>query len=153
PRLARSIPWSFENDLAVLATPPSLCGAHHPESTALLSKVVQRLYPIYPTDANFPLKVDVIKGSTVNAYASLGGRIYIFDGLLKQVTSVEELAGVLAHEIEHVHHRDIIQGVVVRMVNVGLLQSIFTNVHAVGPVIAKMMLNMSFTREQESEAD
>lgn len=41
----------------------------------------------------------------VNAFAAPGGYIVLFQGLLQQTETPEELAGVLAHEIQHILHR------------------------------------------------
>jgi predicted Zn-dependent protease len=53
-----------------------------------------------------PLKPAVVHTSVVNAVAFSGGHIYLYEGLLNQAKSVDEVAGVLAHEIGHVAHRD-----------------------------------------------
>ncbi len=41
----------------------------------------------------------------VNAFATLGGNIIFFEGLLNAVESEDELAAVVAHEIAHIKHR------------------------------------------------
>ena len=41
----------------------------------------------------------------VNAIAFPGGNILIFRGLLKKSPSADALAGVLAHEMQHILHR------------------------------------------------
>jgi predicted Zn-dependent protease len=46
----------------------------------------------------------------VNAYATLGGRIRVFHGLLRKLESEEALAALLAHEIAHVKHRHVAAG-------------------------------------------
>jgi beta-barrel assembly-enhancing protease len=43
----------------------------------------------------------------VNAYATVGGRIRVFHGLLRKLDSEEALAALLAHEIAHVKHRHV----------------------------------------------
>jgi len=52
----------------------------------------------------------VIRDPTMNAFAVPGGYIYMFAGLLAQVRSVDELAGVMAHEIGHVEGNHFIRG-------------------------------------------
>ncbi len=44
----------------------------------------------------------VVKKNQLNAFAIPGGYIFVFDGLLKKLVSIDALAGVLAHEIAHV---------------------------------------------------
>lgn len=46
----------------------------------------------------------------VNAYATVGGRIRVFHGLLRQLQSEEALAALLAHEMAHVKHRHVAAG-------------------------------------------
>jgi len=48
----------------------------------------------------------------VNAYAVPGGAVVILKGLLKQVKSDDELAGVIGHEIAHIVHRDSLKQIV-----------------------------------------
>lgn len=50
--------------------------------------------------------VEVANIPMVNAVTLPGGRIVMFEGLLAQAKSPDEAAGVLAHEIGHVRHRD-----------------------------------------------
>jgi predicted Zn-dependent protease len=47
----------------------------------------------------------VVDNSTVNAFAAPGGQVVILRGLLEQTTSAEQLAGVVAHELQHVYLR------------------------------------------------
>ena len=54
----------------------------------------------------------VLDDDTVNAFAAPAGHVFITRGLLLQLNSEAELAGVLAHEIAHVtrkHHLDAIK--------------------------------------------
>ena len=155
PGLARHVPWRVERWLAAVASDPALTGVCHGDAqsggTDALNDVVGRLYPLDAADRAIPIQVSVVRGDTVNAFATLGGRIYVYDGLLQQARSPEELAGVLAHEIEHVRHRHIIQGAVVSAATWGGLRAIFGGASDAG--IAHSLLTLSFSREQEAEAD
>ncbi len=53
-----------------------------------------------------PLSPAVAHHDEANAFALPGGRIYVFEGLINKAETPDELAGVLAHEISHVAHRD-----------------------------------------------
>jgi predicted Zn-dependent protease len=54
----------------------------------------------------FPYKVTIIKDDkTINAFATPGGYIYVYTGLLKFVDNEATLAAVLAHEIAHAERR------------------------------------------------
>jgi predicted Zn-dependent protease len=49
-----------------------------------------------------PLRIAIIRNRDVNAFALPGQRILITTGLLREVQTEAELAGVLAHELSHV---------------------------------------------------
>ena len=53
----------------------------------------------------FKYDVRVVKSSAVNAFALPGGKIVVLTGLIERSDSLEEIAGVLAHEIAHVEER------------------------------------------------
>ena len=155
PALAKQIPWRVERWLAGLTDGPQGASVCHDAPPAAgsdaLNRLVVRLYPLDAEDRTIPIEVALLRGDTVNAFATLGGRIYLYDGLLQQARSPEELAGVLAHEIEHVRHRHIIQGVVVSAATWGGLKAIVGGAADAG--VAHALLTLSFSREQEAEAD
>lgn len=84
-----------------------------------------------------------------NAFATFGGNIIVFEGLLDLVQSEDGLAMVLAHEMMHIRHRDSIQGL---MRGLGLmLLSVGMNSNMLDKVVT---LGMSgYSREQEMRAD
>ncbi|NJL44816.1 MAG: M48 family metalloprotease [Leptolyngbyaceae cyanobacterium SM2_3_12] len=48
----------------------------------------------------------VVDDPGINAFATLGGYIYIYTGLLQAMQNEAELAGVLAHEVGHIEQQD-----------------------------------------------
>jgi predicted Zn-dependent protease len=62
--------------------------------------------------AELPWSFGVIDSPIVNAFATPGGKVLLTSGLFNMLSSEDELAGVLAHEIAHVvlqHHWKIIK--------------------------------------------
>lgn len=53
-------------------------------------------------EINFAWRFGVIDSEAVNAYATPGGFVFVTVGLLRQLKSESELAGVLGHEVAHV---------------------------------------------------
>jgi predicted Zn-dependent protease len=152
--LAHIIPWSWEQKLgkAVQLDLKNNDCRYNPEADALLLRLVKRIYPLGPEDRDFSIEVRVAQDPVVNAYAALGGEITLNSGLLKRAESPEEIAGVLAHEIGHVHHRHIMEGALVHLFTAQGINMIFGNgTSAAG--FAKYFLNMDFTRSQEAQAD
>ena len=56
-------------------------------------------------ESEYNFKVEVVDSDLVNAIAFPGGNILIFRGLLEKSPSADALAGVLAHEMQHILHR------------------------------------------------
>jgi Peptidase family M48 len=82
------------------------CGSAPSEAAgrAALDKLVGKLEAVAALP--FPLHVEVVRRAEPNAMALPGGRVYVDDGLIAIAQTPDELAGVLAHEIGHVAHRD-----------------------------------------------
>ena len=151
--LTRAIPWSWEQKLArTLPADPEPACRYDPKADAVLQKLVKRIYPVQPDDGDFSIDVRLVKDPTVNAYAGLGGQITVDSGLLKQAESPEELAGVLAHEIEHVHRRHIMEGALKHILTSGGIKIIFGSQSSLAN-LADYFLKMDFSRTQEAQAD
>lgn len=101
-----------------------------------------------------PLEVRVIAGDTVNAFAVLGGYVFIFEGLMNAVNDENSLAMVLAHEIAHVHNRDPLlatgRGLLISMAISTLSGSGMDPANV--EVGSELFLNV-YSREQELAAD
>jgi predicted Zn-dependent protease len=97
-----------------------------------------------------------IDHKSVNAFALPGGYIYITTGLLKVLNSEAQLAAVLAHETAHVTARHIAQQITRDfIINAGITVA-STQVPSPAMRVAgivKQLEGMSFTREQERQAD
>jgi len=156
PTLARHVPWAVERTLGRMAgeAQGGLCRAgSSTESIAAFDQLVKRVYPRDAVDRSLPVSIDIVRGNTVNAFATLGGHIYVFDGLLQQMQSPEELAGVLAHEVEHVRARHIIQGAVVNLVTFSGVRALVLGDASDTATAASVLLSLRFSRDQEDEAD
>ena len=55
--------------------------------------------------APYPFQWHVVSNPQVNAFAVPGGHVVVFTGLIQAADSAEEVAGVLAHEVQHVVQR------------------------------------------------
>ena len=73
-----------------------------PASDAALAKLLDKLDPGTPQ-----VRAGIANIDMVNAVALPGERVLLFDGIVQQAKSPEELAGVLAHEIGHVRERHV----------------------------------------------
>jgi predicted Zn-dependent protease len=101
-------------------------------------------------------KIKIIESDDVNAFALPGGYVFINSGLIKNSDTPEEVAGVLAHEFTHVQKRHGLKNV---MLNMGLQIFIYAIAGSSDAAVrflignASQLAAMSFSREQENEAD
>ncbi len=105
-------------------------------------------------DDDFELRVYVIESELINAFATLGGYIFVFDGLVDAVDDENSLAMVLGHEVAHVHHRDPLLGTGRGMLIQLAISALSGN--GIDPSAANVsseVILMSYSREQELAAD
>jgi predicted Zn-dependent protease len=94
---------------------------------------------------------------TVNAFALPGGPIFITEGLLRQLRTEGELAGVLGHEIGHVLARHSSERLAKQQLTQGLISAVVVGsgdyTSAQIAQVAGNMINMKYGREDELESD
>lgn len=96
----------------------------------------------------------------VNAFAIPGGWIYVTRGLIERMTEMDQLAGVLGHEIAHVTRRHSVEQMErIQRANLGVsLACILTGVCESGAAQAAIQIGgtaviASYSRDDEREAD
>ncbi|PKN11545.1 MAG: hypothetical protein CVU69_11745 [Deltaproteobacteria bacterium HGW-Deltaproteobacteria-4] len=96
----------------------------------------------------------VANQNDINAFAAPGGVVVVNAGLLRAISSVEELAGVLAHEIAHAELRHSLKGIT-KSLGLRALASLALGDYG-GTALAeglKKLTELGFSREAELEAD
>jgi predicted Zn-dependent protease len=100
--------------------------------------------------------VEVVDSDLVNAIAFPGGNILIFRGLLERSPSADALAGVLAHEMQHILHRHGTEN----LLSQTALSGIFRLLSGEAGSLAKTLFDgvhilsiLKYTRQLEEEAD
>lgn len=90
---------------------------------------------------------------TLNAFATPGGYLYFYTGLMKFLDSEDELAGVMAHEIAHAAERHSTDALT-RSYGIALLLDIALGEDQnTASDIAVGLASLSFSRDAETEAD
>ena len=107
------------------------------------------------TTLPYHFQVHVREAPTINALALPGGHIIVFTGLLDKVTSENELAFVLTHEMGHYAHRDHLRGLGRSVVFMTISASLFGPESGISRMVARGlgMTEMTFSRNQETQAD
>ncbi len=101
------------------------------------------------------LDVKVLDSSVQNAFTLPGGKIVFMRALIERAEGPDEVAGVLAHEMGHVAHRDAMRGIIHAggiSFLVGTLLGDFTGAGAL-VIGSKFLLGSRYSRENEAQAD
>ena len=126
-----------------------------PEVLKVLQGTVDFLKQSLPGNP-YELKVYVLPVEQVNALALPGGPIVIFEGLIDKAESPEELAGVLAHEIQHILLRHSTRGILRNLAKSMLVTLFLGDVNSVMEGIVQLagqLETLGLSREMEAEAD
>ncbi len=131
------------------------CGASESETAgaAALDRLVHKLEAA--AGLPIPLTAVAVRRSESNAITLPGGHIYVFEGLIDNAETADELAGVIAHEIGHVAHRDgtrsLLQSAGLSFL-FGMMLGDFVGGGAV-VIGARTLLQSSYSRDVEAAAD
>jgi Zn-dependent protease with chaperone function len=107
------------------------------------------------TGTPFTADVTVIRTTIPNAFALPGGKAFYFSGLLDHTETADEFAGVLAHEMGHVVHRDGMQQLISTASTgllIGFILGDMTGLSIAG-TLGTTLVDTRFSREAERNAD
>lgn len=157
--------------LGLQATPQmeAQYGGESPDAraTAAVQQVGQRLVQANNLDQRTTYRYQfhlLADDQTINAFALPGGQVFITMGLLKNLTSEAQLAGVLAHEVGHVVARHSAEQVAKSQLTQGLTGAAAIAAYdpnhpasgiakaAAAAMIAKLV-TLRFSRNDELQAD
>lgn len=100
--LARYIPFEYEQSM--VSDIDYFASESKPE-TKKLQALADRLSVHMELPESIAITLHHNGGGMVNAFATLGGNVVFYEGLLNKLESEQELAAVMAHEIAHVKLR------------------------------------------------
>ncbi|MBI1424825.1 MAG: M48 family metalloprotease [Gammaproteobacteria bacterium] len=151
---AQYIPYRVEKNFRVLV-PAKDDGP--PVLHAYLDALADRIVAAEELPEGMNITVHYIDSDTVNAYATLGGHIVLYRGLLEKLRNENALAMVMAHEIAHIKYRHVIRSMGGGLV-VGIALSMLNS--SLGNEVVNSVINQTaqvgilrFSRAHETQAD
>ncbi len=120
-----------------------------------VKEMTQRLASHVPNNP-YRFDVTVVKSDVVNAFALPGGYIVVFTGLMNKADNPEEVAGVLAHELNHVLQRHGLERIIKQLGFITVVSIVLGNPPGLGGVMKQLgieLMTLKFGRAQETEAD
>lgn len=155
--LATRVPVEWEDRFGAAVVESAVPRSRRMEDPAVrtvVEGVVARLAAASPSPYTF--RVTVADEPEVNAFAAPGGHMVVHRGLLGFARDGDELAAVLAHEMEHVTRRHVMR-VLFQRASLGFLAALAggQSADALGGGVeaARMLGELSFGRAAEREAD
>lgn len=135
----------------------SVLKALNPEANFLSQgvavKTVEKIGQQLTAGSRYQYQWYVSKDPAVNAFAIPGGIIVVNSGLLKLADSPDELAAVLAHEVQHVEERHALKNMMNSAAVATIMLVVLGDANSVVMLMAHQVSTQYFNRQVESDAD
>lgn len=151
---ADKIPFEMEQDLPVSSF---IENEKTEKLPPYLDKLTQKVLKTFNLPEEMQITFHYVNDDTVNAFATLGGHIVLYRGLIEKLKYEDELAMVIAHEIAHIKYRHPIlstsHGIVVGIALTAISSSSGNSI--VNDIMGTtgMASLMRFSRDYEYQAD
>ncbi|MBR8827390.1 MAG: M48 family metalloprotease [Gomphosphaeria aponina SAG 52.96 = DSM 107014] len=126
--------------------------ADDPQINAYLKEIGQKLAQ-NSDRPELPYTFQVVDDESINAFATMGGFVYIHTGLMVAAANEAELASVVAHEIGHLVARHSLKQMRQRALAEGLLSAAGLDEKIAVQIGVELALHLPHSRGAELEAD
>jgi predicted Zn-dependent protease len=124
----------------------------NPAATAYVTQIGQRLIP-QSARPNLPFTYQIVDDDAVNAFATVGGFVYVNKGLLKIADNEAQLASVIGHEMGHITAKHDIKQMRESAVTQGLLGAAGLDQSQAVQMGVQLAFKLPHSRQDEFEAD
>lgn len=160
-RAMQGLPIEVDSQIGSMARDSLVDSATRVEDPVVLAaveQIVERLEPHAEAQAglDFQFETLVLEGPDINAFALPGGTVVVYTGLLEHAQDVDQVAGVLAHELAHVTRRHGIRRIGQSLGVIAAVQLLLGDVGGLAGTAVEVLqvaAVSSYGRDQESESD
>ena len=117
-----------------------------------INRIGQRLVKASPR-SDIPYTFQIVKDDGINAFATMGGFVYMNTGLMKAADNEAELASVVAHEIAHIADRHAVKQLRQTLLAQGLATAAGVDQNAAVQIGMELALRRPNSRKAEFAAD
>ncbi|HIK41162.1 M48 family metalloprotease [Thermoleptolyngbya oregonensis NK1-22] len=117
-----------------------------------VNRVGQGLVP-HSDRPQIPYTFQVVESNQINAFATMGGYVYVTTALLQAMDNEAELAGVLGHEIGHIASRHSVEQLRDRAIAAGAARAAGLDRNTAVALGVELAINRPNSRRDEYEAD
>jgi predicted Zn-dependent protease len=139
---------------------------HDPVAMHMINTVGNHILSVLPVQP-FDFEFFLVNDDSFNAFASPAAKIFMYKGLLFALDTIDEFAGIMAHEIGHAVSRHVSESIDrSKWVNYGSMAGMLAGILVgatgggsaasaltIGSMAAGQSAMLAFTRENETEAD
>jgi predicted Zn-dependent protease len=112
----------------------------------------QRLVP-HSDRSNIPYVFQVVQDNQINAFATMGGYVYVTTGLMRAADNEAQLASVIGHEIGHIVARHAVKQMRQAAIAQGVMTAAGVNQSAIVNIGVELAVRRRNSRQDELEAD
>ncbi len=123
-----------------------------PDLNRYVNQIGQRL-AANSARPNLPYTFQIVDDKSVNAFATMGGFVYVHVGLLKLADNEAELASVMGHEIGHITARHALKQMKEAAIQRGLAGAAGLSNSTAVAIGVELAINRPNSRKDEFEAD
>lgn len=155
--VAKALPTSVERSISTgtleFLDKRILAPSHLP--AARQESIIKNFQRMVPPKEGVPSYEIIFRKSNIgpNAFALPSGQIIMTDELVKLMSNDEQVIGVLAHELGHLHERHLMRRIVQSSAIGAVITVIFGDVSSIIATVPTVMLDMKYSRDAEREAD
>lgn len=124
----------------------------NPEINRYINEIGQRL-ELQSKRPDIPYTFQVVDDKSINAFATMGGFVYVNRGLIAAADNEAQLASVMAHEIGHIGARHAIQQMRQAAIAKGLATAAGLNRNTLVNIGVELALQRPNSRKDEFQAD
>lgn len=117
-----------------------------------IDEIGQNLVP-YSSRSDIPYTFQVVDDDQVNAFATMGGYVYVTTGLIRTADNEAQLASVIAHEIGHIASRHAVKHMREQALQAGVLTAAGLDRNDAVAIGVELAINRPNSRQDELEAD
>jgi Zn-dependent protease with chaperone function len=127
-----------------------------PYRKQIIESMLTKLTATMPNNPYGTIHFQIVDDPMVNAFAAPGGYVVVFRGLLEKTETPEQLAGVLAHELQHIFKRHTTRAIVEQTSTSLLIAAVSGDITGAATVAldsARTLGALRYSRVHETEAD
>jgi beta-barrel assembly-enhancing protease len=124
-----------------------------PALNRYVTGIGQRLVP-FNRRSRLPYNFFVVQDKAINAFATMGGYVYVTTGLLRAADNEAQVASVIGHEMGHIERKHLLQQIRQSMLAQGLASALLGQGRGqLASIGVDLLVRRPLSRDDEYEAD